>query len=137
MKRYVVGFLFDDLTNVLLIRKNRPEWQVGYLNGVGGHIEDESELEAMIREAKEEIGVEIKDWKSLAVVRGDDWIVYFYYAINPQAFDLAFQTTDEPIERICAADVGSYPVISNLIYLIPMALDEYLVKPVIMSEVTR
>lgn len=34
--KYVVGFAFDlTLTMVALIRKNRPEWQMGLLNGIG------------------------------------------------------------------------------------------------------
>jgi 8-oxo-dGTP diphosphatase len=41
MNKYVVGFLFNSDTNkVCLIKKNRPQWQKGRLNGVGGHIED-------------------------------------------------------------------------------------------------
>ena len=40
MERMVVGFAFtEDRRSVILIRKNRPEWQAGRLNGVGGHIE--------------------------------------------------------------------------------------------------
>lgn len=35
--RYVVGFCFNsDLSQIILIEKNKPEWQKGYLNGVGG-----------------------------------------------------------------------------------------------------
>jgi hypothetical protein len=36
---YVVGFAFDTDGRVALIRKNRPEWQAGRLNGIGGHVE--------------------------------------------------------------------------------------------------
>ena len=54
--QYEVGFEFtasNDL--VLLIRKNRPEWQKGKLNGIGGHIKvGETPLEAMRREFEEE-----------------------------------------------------------------------------------
>jgi 8-oxo-dGTP diphosphatase len=57
--RYVLGFVFDlKFEHVLLMLKNRPVWQAGKFNGIGGHVEPgESSLEAMIREAKEEIGV--------------------------------------------------------------------------------
>lgn len=51
MKNYVVGFLFNnDMTKIVLIHKNRPYWQIGKLNGVGGKIEEyESSFNAMIR----------------------------------------------------------------------------------------
>ncbi len=39
MERYVVGFCFNgDMSKVVLIQKNRPAWQVGKLNGVGGMV---------------------------------------------------------------------------------------------------
>ncbi len=38
-KRYVVGIIFDDQNNVLLINKLRPDTQKGMLNGIGGKIE--------------------------------------------------------------------------------------------------
>ena len=38
--RYVVGFAFSaDMSRVLLIRKNRPLWMAGKLNGIGGRAE--------------------------------------------------------------------------------------------------
>jgi 8-oxo-dGTP pyrophosphatase MutT (NUDIX family) len=54
--RYVVGFLFSqDESKVLLVWKNRPAWQNGKLNGIGGKIEaGETPLQAMEREFKEE-----------------------------------------------------------------------------------
>jgi hypothetical protein len=49
--RYVAGFLFDSaLHNVLLIEKQKPEWQVGMLNAIGGKIEgDELPMDAKCR----------------------------------------------------------------------------------------
>ena len=39
--KYVTGFLFSpDKKSVVLINKNRPAFQVGKLNGVGGKIEE-------------------------------------------------------------------------------------------------
>jgi len=50
----VVGFCFTlNQQLVVLILKNKPEWQRGKLNGVGGKIKidtDESPLDAMVRE---------------------------------------------------------------------------------------
>src|SRR5690349_13991679 len=36
---YALGFLFDGTGRVVLIRKRRPAWQAGLLNGVGGKVE--------------------------------------------------------------------------------------------------
>lgn len=60
-KNYVLGFAFSrDGEEVVLIIKQKPDWQKGKLNGIGGKIEpeDESPLHAMIREFKEETGVD-------------------------------------------------------------------------------
>jgi len=56
---YVVAFLFSEtLDNVWLIEKQKPEWQKGCLNGLGGKIEEnESPMDAVIRELNEESGV--------------------------------------------------------------------------------
>lgn len=55
-KEYVLGFMFDPtLRKVLLVWKDRPTWQKGRLNGIGGHIEaGETPHEAMVREFEEE-----------------------------------------------------------------------------------
>ena len=37
---YTLGFVFDrDLQHVLLIQKQRPAWQAGKFNGIGGKLE--------------------------------------------------------------------------------------------------
>jgi 8-oxo-dGTP diphosphatase len=58
--QYVVGFMFNvQRTHVALILKEKPAWQRGKFNGVGGKIElGESALEAMVREFREETGHE-------------------------------------------------------------------------------
>lgn len=64
MKKYVVGFFFTpDMKSVWLITKQKPEWQKGCLNGIGGKIED-TDVDAhaaMIREIKEEADVNLGD----------------------------------------------------------------------------
>jgi len=64
MIKYALGFLFSkDKEKVVLIKKTKPEWQAGFLNGVGGKVEQgETYVEAMIREFEEETGVVFTDW---------------------------------------------------------------------------
>lgn len=81
MKTYVCGFLFyEDQNRVVLIRKNKPDWQAGKLNGVGGAIEPgETPREAMIREWQEETSeARIDGWELFYEARFDDSKVYFF-----------------------------------------------------------
>lgn len=44
MKEYVLGFAFNrERTKIVLILKNRPDWQKGKYNGIGGKIEPSDE----------------------------------------------------------------------------------------------
>lgn len=73
MTNYVLGFCFTpDFEHVVLIKKAKPEWQAGLLNGLGGHVEasDHSEGAAMRREFREESGLDIRDWTMFARMKG-------------------------------------------------------------------
>jgi 8-oxo-dGTP diphosphatase len=126
MNKYVVGFLFDEnMENVVLIHKNRPDWQKGLLNGVGGKIEDnETPLLAMQREFSEETGLQIDNWQGYAEIEDTDWIVYFFYTISDK-WNQAETMTDEKIKFIPTNDLFSYPMVPNLYWLLPMCLDKY------------
>src|SRR6478609_2045994 len=80
MKGYVLGFMFsEDRKHVVLIRKTKPAWQAGKLNGVGGKIEEnEPPLAAMIREFKEETGLRWEEWRHFASMTNSQFIVYCY-----------------------------------------------------------
>ncbi len=132
---YVVGFAFDEGPyqyriggEVALIRKARPDWQRGCLNGIGGHIEEgESSHEAMVREFKEETDVEIVDWNLFAKLQGKDWSVDFYRAFGIDLTTLKTVTDEEvlvyPVDRLPAK------VLPNLRWLIPLALDSEPLTP--------
>ena len=122
--QYVNGFLFSpDLKRIILIRKNRPQFQVGLLNGVGGKIKlNEEPINAMQREFEEEAGLEIKNWNYFLKLIGDTWEVYFYYAIA-ENYKLASSKTDEEIEIHYTFNLSQLEVIPNLKWIIPMAMD--------------
>lgn len=89
MKEYVLGFLFSyGFGEVVLIRKNKPEWQAGKLNGLGGSIEpaDKSPLSAMRREFKEECGADIDNWGKFATMEGPGWRVDCFVAFRSRAY---------------------------------------------------
>ena len=127
---YVVGFLFDEPINtVALVEKNRPKWQAGNWNGIGGHIEEgELPLDAMRREFEEETGVDIESWELFYVgeyghYEGQLSTVYFYKAFSEKISDV---TTIED-EQIDCFEVGNLPEnkLYNLSWLIPLAADKY------------
>lgn len=119
MNKYVVGFLFDAKGYVALITKNRPAWQKGRLNGIGGHIEPgESPEQAIVREFKEEAGCDGLNWRRFGVVKGSRYEVSCY------------TTKSETVEIHTMTDemVGWYSVnklpdniLPNLKWLIPLA----------------
>ena len=92
------GILFSpDLTKVVLIRKNRPEWQASKLNGVGGKLQDgETPLRGMQREFLEETGLEHWDWEPLARLEFDEAVVWFFWG-KSCLYDLCETKTDERV----------------------------------------
>lgn len=129
MKSYVVGFMFsNDRQFVALIRKNRPEWQAGKLNGIGGKIEDgEIPRGAMVREFREETGLETRweDWTIRGRIEGPEFRVYILQAWSNKVFD-AKTVTDEnviifAVDKILLLDNILIP---NLKAIIPALLLE-------------
>jgi len=131
-KKMVVGFLFDrNRRCVLLIKKNRPDWQKGYLNGVGGHVEPgEDMFEAMKREFLEEVGVETDGWKHTVRWLGKDWLVDFFYLIDGEAFERATTMTDEEIVRVGIEKWNGSWLLPNLRWMIPFQLEDEIQFPV-------
>ena len=124
MKSYVLGFLFSEsLQYVALIRKNRPEWQQGKLNGIGGHIElGEDPHTAMGREFGEEAAHPVTDWTCFGRLRGEGWMVFLFHSIWHESTPMPSNSSDE-------GEVNPYFIpnlrttLPNLRYLIPMALN--------------
>lgn len=55
---YVVVYVDSELDQILVVEKDRPAWQKGRLNLVGGKIEEqENVVDAAIRELEEESGL--------------------------------------------------------------------------------
>lgn len=81
---YVGGFLFSkELDKVVLIIKNKPDFLKGKLNPVGGKVEQgESNIEAIIREFKEEAGAEIYDWKGYTTFSHRDFAIHYFVSVG-------------------------------------------------------
>lgn len=135
-QEYVCGFAFNaDLTQVAVIRKLRPTWQAGKLNGIGGKIEptDKTHYQAMEREFQEETGVRIMahDWKSFCTYSGYEtrdtnrtenrFVVHFFCCAGVDLETLQ-TTTDEQVCRIQVDELSFENTVPNLQWLIPLAL---------------
>jgi 8-oxo-dGTP diphosphatase len=133
---YVLGFAFNaDRSKLVLIKKNRPTWQAGKLNGVGGKIESgETAIDAMCREFFEECGVQTtaEDWHHYMKLNSLDGDVYCYRLFDDKI--LSAKTLLD--EEIIVVDVNFEEInkqgLSNLVWLIGIALDE--AQPVFFVE---
>lgn len=144
MTRYVVGLpLVPRLGAVLLVRKNRPAWQAGRLNGPGGKVERAGDLyetdpAAMSREFLEEVGVLVRAerWAPRVTLSGDGWRCCFLVArLTDEEAAAAMEGRsgrDEPAE-MAFVDVLPRDLVPNLRWIIPLALDDT-VRPVVVRD---
>ena len=108
-KLYVVGFAFNrKADHVVLIHKDRPEWQKGFLNGVGGKVEldiDVTYADAMAREFKEKTGMFTvgAEWEHFATMHsggdklGEEAMVFCFRIFTN---DIFFKVSTQESERI-------------------------------------
>lgn len=102
MNNFVLGFI-TDRKRVLLIRKNRPEWQKGLYNGVGGLVLlDETQTDAMIREAKEETNLDITNWIKIDTLEypNDKVVLHLFQATVSKKYISSYKTNTDEIVRI-------------------------------------
>lgn len=136
MISYCCGFIFSmDYEKLLLIKKNKPVWQNGKLNGIGGKQESgETTHDSMVRECKEECDLTINKWDFLASIRNyqADYIVDFFISCYPDLDDVKQLTK----EKLVVINPNKLPknLIPNLNWLIPFALDKNITKPIIFVD---
>lgn len=119
-QKYVVGFAFSaNFKSILLIEKQKPPRQVGLLNGIGGKIEiNESSIHAMIRECKEEAGVDLP-WKWVGLIKGHDFKCHLFSCATDDIYK-AKQMEAEIIKiRIIDTLIGSNLIVDNLNFIVP------------------
>ena len=125
MKKYThsLAFIFNpEGTHVALIEKQRPAWQKGLWNGLGGKVEPgETIMECVLREVDEESGIKTKDkdWKYVGDLTSQDWHVGIYaMQLRQPYYDLHSDTG----EKTAWIPKNNLPekIMDNLHWLIPL-----------------
>jgi len=151
-KEYVVGFFlegtgaeFPEDVYVVLIRKSKPLWQVERLNGIGGKIEPgELPINAMAREWYEETGTMWTSWGALFTLQHPDpagkneYTLYGFFTTSndTRASELLHGrlVSGEGVIEICNARHLPDAIIGNLRWMIGLALDADISKPVLLND---
>lgn len=127
MKSFTLGFIFDpELKRVALIEKQRPDWQRGHYNGVGGKIEPgETSIACIVREVREESGLTTTegDWTHVASLSADDWAMDVYAHVHAGAAEDIRTLTDE---QVSWHEVRSLPelALTNVPWLVHLCKDK-------------
>lgn len=124
MKHYVLGFIFNETKDrVLLVKKKRPIWQAGRWNGIGGKIEDddESPIFAMNREGHEETNYRCFDFVHCITFVCPGGTVYVYKG-NSGVNGIPFKQVED--ERLKVWSLNELPanIDSDLRWIIPVCL---------------
>ena len=137
MQQYVAGLLFDDnASRVALVLKNRPAWQAGHFNAIGGKIEpDEGPSDAMTREFVEEAGVELEWTFQFVLGRADVYEVYFFAAWNTEALELVTTVEDEPIYILDPLNLPENTIF-NIRWITPLIMDQTVATPEYFKDVS-
>lgn len=139
MSAYVVGLLFTpDRQWLALLQKRRPAWQEGRWNGCGGRVESgETPLDAMVRETKEEMAVDVRksEWRHVLTLHCDmgSRQVMFFAAFSRQALHVS-TATDERVSLCHVRDWPNESLMPNLRWIIPLAVDPCIALPLVVAD---
>lgn len=124
--RVVVGIITDN-KEILLLRKNNPDWQKGLYNGIGGKVElNTTPLETIIKKCQEELGVNISNWIELdsEISSSGIEIVYFLTTLNEGEIKKLQSQTDERAELF---SINNLP--TNILQDLKIQIDRQFFKP--------
>ena len=124
--RVVVGIITDN-KEILLLKKNNPDWQKGLYNGIGGKVElNTTPLETIIKKCQEELGVNISNWIELdsEISSSGIEIVYFLTTLNEGEIKKLQSQTDERAELF---SINNLP--TNILQDLKIQIDRQFFKP--------
>ena len=124
--RVVVGIITDN-KEILLLRKNNPDWQKGLYNGIGGKVElNTTPLETIIKKCQEELGVNISNWIELdsEISSSGIEIVYFLTTLNEGEIKKLQSQIDERAELF---SINNLP--ANILQDLKIQIERQFFKP--------
>lgn len=124
--RVVVGIITDN-KEILLLKKNNPDWQKGLYNGIGGKVElNTTPLETIIKKCQEELGVNILNWIELdsEISSSGIEIVYFLTTLNEGEIKKLQSQTDERAELF---SINNLP--TNILQDLKIQIERQFFKP--------
>ena len=126
MMRVVVGIITDN-EEILLLKKNNPDWQKGLYNGIGGKVElNTTPLETIIKKCQEELGANISNWIELdsEISSSGIEIVYFLTTLNENEIKKLQSQTDERAELF---SINNLP--TNILQDLKIQIERQFFKP--------
>ena len=124
--RVVVGIITDN-KEILLLKKNNPDWQRGLYNGIGGKVElNTTPLETITKKCQEELGVNISNWIELdsEISSSGIEIVYFLTTLNENEIKKLQSQTDERAELF---SINNLP--TNILQDLKIQIERQFFKP--------
>ena len=125
-----LAFIFnDDLSKVLLVHKQRPDWQKGRINAVGGKIEPyEEPLDCIKREVREETGLDVprKDWIECGEV--------YFSSVDTSMYVFTTQWLGDEADAVQCdhEEIEWFPynhlppnILTNLTWLVPLCREKF------------
>lgn len=121
---YVVGFAFDSTqSNLMMIRKNRPDWMAGRLNGIGGKIEaGETPIQAMVRECQEEADITIENWELFHTISFENGDKLYAFVTQNNQIENAITKTDELVMIVPTEIIPQLDLVNGTMELIQTAI---------------
>ena len=124
--RVVVGIITDN-KEILLLKKNNPDWQKGLYNGIGGKVElNTTPLETIIKKSEEDLGINISNWRELdsEISSSGIEIVYFLTTLNENEIKKLQSQTDERAELF---SINNLP--TNILQDLKIQIERQFFKP--------
>ncbi|WP_265595972.1 hypothetical protein [Verrucomicrobium sp. BvORR106] len=105
--------------------KQRPSWQAGFLNGIGGEVKDaESPEDAMKRTFSETTGAGTwwQKWERFAILHNEGRVISCF-RMNREKLPMIHHRGDETVSwwKVRSVIEGKFPTLPDLAWLIPLA----------------